>query len=56
MYIMMTVANTAMIHKEIVKRVNPEFLSQGEIFFCLFFYCIYITRWMLAEPNMVIIS
>lgn len=38
MYIMMTVANTAMIHKEVVKRVNPEFLSQGEIFFCLFFF------------------
>ena len=31
----MTVANTAMIHKEVVKRVNPEFLSQGRnVFLC----------------------
>ena len=41
MYITMTVANTAMIQKEVVKRVNPEFLSQEEFFFCLFLLYLY---------------
>ena len=42
--------------EELLRKVNLK-LSQGEIFpfLLLSFYCIYMRRWMLAKPIVVII-